>query len=546
MSDITLPPMEYNLWGTPEESKPLPAAVKKITKSLFGAKGNGGASLPAEKIRLPQSGITPVQLRELGKIVGDNYVSQEHEQRLRRSRGKSYPDLLKWRIGETLSAPDAVIAPKTEAEVLRILKYCSEEKIAVVTFGGGTSVTGGISPLAGGMKSVLSLDVNRFCAVEDVDRQSMLATLGAGLTGPHAELLLAQYGLQLGHFPQSFPYATIGGYAVTRSSGQSSAGYGRFSEMVRSLTVVTPQGIMEVGRQAPSSAAGPDLRELIMGSEGIFGVVTRVRVRVHPIPQTKHYEAFSFPDFKTGCRALRAVEQEKTGPTVIRLSDEIESAVNLASTDSIGETDAKESGCVCITMYEGSAPHTASRHLETRNLLLKMGAVSLGEGPARQWEKGRFKAPVLRDALLDGAMICETLETATDWENIVHLRAAAAEALGTHLPTTPALIMCHVSHVYPEGASLYFTVIAGQSKDPVGQWEKAKAAVCRAIEANGGTVSHHHGVGTDHLPYMEEEIGPLGIKILRAVKDALDPVGIMNPGKLIPTEKKEKHDEAGG
>lgn len=526
--------MEHNLWGKSEESKPLSPAVKKLLHLLLGAHPTDESSrIPAERVKLSESQITPAQLQALGDIVGSDYVTQDHEHRLRRAHGKSYPDLLDWRADKVVPAPDAVIAPGTEQEILKILQYCSDEDIAVVTFGGGSSVVGGVNPERAGLQCVISLDMNRFTALEDIDPVSMEATLGAGLTGPYAEILLGAHRLQLGHYPQSFPYATIGGYAASRSAGQSSSGYGRFDSMVRSLTVVTPQGIMEVGRAAPASAAGPDLRQVFLGSEGTLGVITKVRVRVHPIPEKKLYEAFSFRDFAQGVTALRAVAQQGTGPTVIRLSDDIESSINLSATDKIGETDAKDSGCTCITMFEGTPEHAKSRHEETRDVLLAHGARSLGEDPARLWEQGRFEAPTMRDALLDNHLICETLETAADWDKLLNLRRAVVEALGTNLPTSPSIIMCHISHIYPEGASLYFTIVSGQSRNPREQWSQAKEATCHAIVANGGTISHHHGVGTDHRPFMEAEVGELGMKVLRAIKYALDPAGIMNPGKLM-------------
>lgn len=526
--------MEHNLWGTAEEGKPLSKTVEKLLGLLLGAKPTDEASrIPAAQVKLSEPRLSEAQLRALGDIVGADYVSQDHAQRLRRSHGKSYPDLLDWRSDKVIEAPDAVVAPGSEAEILEVLRYCSRERIAVVTFGGGSSVVGGVNPQRGEFAAVISLDVNRFTELQDVDPVSQLATLAAGLTGPHAEMLLEKHGLQLGHYPQSFPYATIGGYAASRSSGQSSSGYGRFDSMVRALTVVTPQGVMEVGGPSPASAAGPDLRQLFLGSEGALGVITRVRVRVHPIPETKRYEAFSFRDFKAGVAAVRAVAQQGTGPTVLRLSDDIESSVNLSATDKIGETSAGDSGCTCITLFEGTPEHAASRHQETRAVLLANGGRSLGEAPARQWEQGRFEAPALRDAMLDHHLICETLETATDWDNIVNLRAAVVEALGVNLPTSPSIVMSHISHIYPEGASLYFTIVSGQSPTPHEQWWKAKAATCRAIVANGGTISHHHGVGTDHRPYYHDEIGELGIKVLQAAKNTLDPVGIMNPGKLL-------------
>src|SRR4029079_12584990 len=326
-------------------------------------------------------------------------------------------------------APDAVLLPGDEEDVAAILRYCAEHSIAVVPFGGGTTVVGGVDPERGDFKAVVSLDLRRFDAVHSLDDVSWEAELGAGLTGPEAERLLGERGFSLGHFPQSFQFATIGGFAATRSSGQDSAGYGRFNDMVRGLRAITPAGVLDLGR-APESAAGPDLRQLLIGSEGLFGVITRVRVRVHPVPETTRYEAWTFGAFATGADALRAVVQTATGPTVIRLSDEAETGVNLATTESIGEHSIT-GGCLAITVFEGSAAHADSRHAETRALLEAKGGTSLGEAPALAWEHGRFNAPYLRDSLLSAGALCETLETATNWSNVPALKAAVTEALTT-------------------------------------------------------------------------------------------------------------------
>ena len=247
------------------------------------------------------------------------------------------------------------------------------------------------------------------------------------------------------------------------------------------------------------------------------------------------YEAWSFPDFATGADALRAVTQTGTGPTVIRLSDEAETGVNLATAAQIGEQRIT-GGCLAITVFEGTAAHAESRHAETRSVLAAHGGTSLGEEPARAWERGRFGAPYLRDALLTAGALCETLETATSWSNIMAMKAAVTDVLTAAFADTgaTALVLCHISHVYPTGASLYFTVVAAQRGDPIAQWRDAKSAACEAIIRSGGTITHHHAVGTDHRPWMTQEIGELGVRVLRAVKDCLDPAGILNPGKLVP------------
>ncbi|MHA2787780.1 FAD-binding oxidoreductase [Corynebacterium sp. S7] len=530
---VPLPPMEPQLWGTREEAKPLSPSILRMLDKALGATSAQVGRIDPRDIELTPVRLSKADLAQLATIVGQEFVSTEHEQRLRRARGKSYPDLLDMRATRVIDAPDAVVAPATNGELEQLLRFCAGERIAVVTFGGGTSVVGGVAPKDGGLRAVLSVDMARFTQLSDVDDISGEATLGAGLTGPHAEMLLAEHGLQLGHFPQSFPYATIGGYAATRSSGQNSAGYGRFDEMVRSLTVVTPTGTIEAGWNAPQSAAGPDLRHLFMGSEGTLGIITSVRVRVHPIPESKRYEAFRFPDFRAGAEAMRVVTQTGTGATVLRLSDEIESAMNLSSTSAIGETAGQ--GCLLLTMFEGTEAHTTSRHAETSALLRELGGVSAGENPVRHWEQGRFGAPVLRDGLLDNGAICETLETATDWSNLMNLKRAVTDAVTSALADsgTIPLVMCHISHVYATGASIYFTIIGGQRGEPEQQWWPVKEKACEAIIAAGGTISHHHAVGTDHRPYLADEIGAPGEALLRAIKAQLDPAGILNPGKLI-------------
>ena len=528
-----LPPMAWDAWGDPALAKPLSAGIRSLLEQALGLSGTEIAGPGIDEVQLAPSALTQADRDGLAAIVGQDYLRTGDRDRLLHAGGKSTPDLLR-RKQIHQDAPDAVILPGSEDEVAAVLGYCSRSRIAVVPFGGGTSVVGGLDPIRGDFGAVVTLDLRRFDALHWLDEISGEAELGAGATGPQAERLLGERGFSLGHFPQSFRFASIGGYAATRSSGQDSAGYGRFNDMVRGLHVVTPAGPLDLGR-APASAAGPDLRELFCGSEGVFGVITRVRVRVHPVPETVRYEAWSFPDFATGADALRAVTQTGTGATVLRLSDEVETGVNLATTHSIGEQSVT-GGCLAITVFEGTAAHTESRHAETRALLQAHGGTSLGEEPAKAWEHGRFDAPYLRDSLLRAGALCETLETATTWSNVPTLKSAVTEALTSALTAsgTAALVMCHISHVYPTGASLYFTIVAGQRGDAAEQWRTAKTAACDAIVANGGTITHHHAVGADHRHWMPAEIGELGVQVLRAVKQTLDPAGILNPGKLIP------------
>jgi alkyldihydroxyacetonephosphate synthase len=529
-----LPPMKWDAWGVPSAAKPLSDGIRALLKQALGVDDSAVSAPSIDQVRLRASTLTLRDREALGAIVGPDYLVVDDRARLLHAGGKSTLDLLRRRSSDEQDAPDAVLLPGDEDAIAAVLKYCSEHRIAVVPFGGGTSVVGGLDPARDGFDAVVSVDLRRLDQLLSLDEVSGEAELGAGVTGPQAEHLLGEHGFSLGHFPQSFEFATIGGYAATRSSGQGSAGYGRFNDMVRGLRAVTPAGVLDLGR-APESAAGPDLRQLLIGSEGVFGIITRVRVRVHPVPECTRYEAWSFPDFASGAAALRAVTQTGSGPTVIRLSDEAETGVNLATTESIGEQSIT-GGCLAITVFEGTAEHADSRHAETRAVMQKHGGTSLGEGPARTWEHGRFAAPYLRDALLSAGALCETLETATTWSNVSALKDAVTQALTSTLAEsgTPALVLCHISHVYPTGASLYFTVVAGQRGNPIEQWRKAKAAATDAMVRTGATITHHHAVGADHRPWMRDEVGDLGVEVLKAVKATLDPTGILNPGKLIP------------
>ncbi|GAA4476666.1 FAD-binding oxidoreductase [Rhodococcus olei] len=526
--------MEWDAWGLGEFRKQLSPQVLSLLSAALGVHAEQSAPPAESDVVLRPSTLTEPQRTALGHVLGAANVHTDDATRLRHAGGKSTPDLLRRKDTGSQDAPDAVVLPGSHDEILALLQWCSDNAVAVVPFGGGTSVVGGVDPERGGFAAVLALDLRRLDALVDLDPVSGTATLQAGVTGPQAEELLGRHGFSLGHFPQSFQFATIGGFAATRSSGQASAGYGRFDDMVQRLRVATPTGSLDLGR-GPASAAGPDLRELFVGSEGTFGVITEVTLRVHPIPETTAYRAWSFPDFATGATALRTVIQTGAAPTVMRLSDEAETGVNLALAGDIGG-DAPTAGCLAITTVEGTDAHVRARSEEVAALLAAAGGTDLGEQPARSWEHGRFDAPYQRDALLNAGAIVETLETATTWSNLVALRTAVTAALTESLAAqgTPPLVMCHISHTYATGASLYFTVVCGQTEDPLTQWAAAKQAAGDAIVATGGTITHHHAVGRDHRPWMTAEVGDLGATVLRAVKAAIDPAGILNPGKLIP------------
>ncbi|MBW1601542.1 FAD-binding oxidoreductase [Streptomyces sp. JJ66] len=526
--------MSWNAWGDPARAFALPEPVRALLADVLGAEPAGAPRTPEAELKLPPSALPDAARSALTDAVGAEHVVTEAAVRIRHTGGKSTPDLLRRRAGDVAGAPDAVVLPGTHDEVTAVLAACAGHRVAVVPFGGGTSVVGGVEPLRGGFGAAVALDLRRLDRLVAVDAVDRTATLHAGLRTPEADELLAAHGLTLGHQPQSYEYATIGGYAATRSAGQSSTGYGRFDAMVLSLRVATPRGTLELGR-APGSAAGPDLRHLLLGSEGTLGVITEVTLRVRPLPETVRDEAWSFPDFAAGTAALRALAQGGARPTLVRLSDETETFVNAA----LSGTQAA-AGCLAVVAHEGTAEQAdAVRELSARTLRAA-GGTELGSGPVAQWRHSRYSGPYLRDALLDAGVLAETLETATTWSALPALRQAVTDALTGALSTPagrPPVVLCHISHVYPEGASLYFTVAAVAGPDPLARWRAAKQAAGDAIAACGGTISHHHAVGADHRPWMEAEVGPLGVDILRAVKGVLDPSGILNPGKLIPGER---------
>ncbi|GAA4706070.1 FAD-binding oxidoreductase [Nocardioides conyzicola] len=518
--------MHPSRWGDPARAQALPDDARGMVELVFGTEDHPAALDPA----VPASAIDPAVLAALVTLVGPEQVVTDDDTRRLRTRGKSTPDLLRMRAGDLSDAPDAVVRPGSHDEVAAVLAFAVEHHLAVVPFGGGTSVTGGLVARREGFAGVLSLDLVRMKRLVAVDHTSMTATLEPGLRGPEAEALLAAEGVTLGHYPQSWEYATIGGFAATRSSGQSSAGYGRFDALVVGLTVATPRGRLDLG-SAPANAAGPDLRQLVLGSEGVFGVITSVTVRVRALPEVKVYEGWRWPSFVDGAAAMRTLAQAGLLPTVIRLSDEAETAINLADPAAIGGEGA--AGCLMITGFEGTPSAVAAKRAAVTAVLTDLGGTAVGEAAGEKWAHGRFDAPYLRDSMLDVGVLVETLETATFWSNVDRLYADVKAALTASLGD-PSIVLCHVSHVYETGCSLYFTVAAKESDDPLAQWHRAKVAASDAMIAAGATITHHHAVGTDHKPWLAQEIGPLGVSVLRAVKADLDPTGILNPGVLVP------------
>jgi alkyldihydroxyacetonephosphate synthase len=527
-------------WGEPGAGPVLPARAEAFLRERLGVPGGvveAPVALEAVRLRPP---ALPGGLRgALEAVVGADGVRDDRATRVLRCRGKSYLDLLAQRAGDCEAAPDAVVRPRSHEQVQAVLGLCADAGAAVIPFGGGTSVVGGLEAPRVGFDTVVSLDLGRMDAVEAVDERSLTAVLQPGLRLPEADRALRAHGLTLAHAPQSYEWASVGGCVATRSAGQSSTGHGRIDANVVAVRCATPAGeLATLG--VPASAAGPALREVVAGSEGVLGVITRVALRVRRLERGRRFEAWFTRSFADGLEALRALAQSGPAPDVARLADEAETRLGAALAGSGGpawragvavtRALGYGGGCLLVLGWEGGG--SDARRRAARRLVRGAGALPAGAGLGEAWAAGRFAGPHLRDDLLDRGVLVETLETAASWTQLERVRGAVTSALRGALEGP--LIGCHVSHLYPTGASLYFTVLAARDAgDPVGQWRRAKAAASDAITATGATITHHHGIGRDHAAWLEAEAGPLGHELLRAVKERCDPAGVMNPGVLL-------------
>jgi alkyldihydroxyacetonephosphate synthase len=536
-------------WGWGNSAHP-PALAPEALAFLRKTVGVGARPRPPvalSHVRLEPSALGAATHAKLDAIVGSANVRDDHEERVLHAAGKGYPDLVRMRSGAPEGAPDAVVLPDGAEQLAALLRLCAQRSLAVVPFGGGTSVVGGVEPLRGDHAGVIALDTSRMANLVALDEQSRTVTVQAGMRAPALERLLAGKGLTLGHYPQSFEYVSLGGCAATRSAGQASTGYGAIERMIAGLRLSAPSG--EIALPAlPASAAGPSLRQLLIGSEGTLGVITELSLRVRPAPRERIYEGVFFECFAAGARALRELVQRGAAPEVARLSDEAETRMSLALAGSRGvkgrlgrvylRARGYGEGCIAILGYEGE--QASARRERGLQIAREGGGLPVGRSPGEAWLKGRFAAPYLRDELLTLGVMVETLETATQWSTLERLHEAVGAAIADALRAcgTPGVVMCHVSHLYETGASLYFTFIARQREDEeLAQWRGVKEAASRAICEGGGTITHHHAVGRDHAPWMRGEVGEGGLRALRALKDELDPAGIMNPGKLMPIER---------
>jgi len=491
-------------------------------------------------IELPACRLAPGLLAELESLCGRGNVKTDHYERVWHARGRSYHDLLYLRAGHIGAAPDVVVYPETGEQVLELIRFAVRENTALVPFGGGSSVVGGVNAsVPGGWAGVITVDMTHMDQLIEIDAESMRARIQAGMYGPALEAALQARGFTLGHYPQSFEYSTLGGWIAARSAGHQSNKYGKAEEWFVSARLATPWGFWET-EHFPGSAAGPQMKNLVPGSEGTLGIITEAVVHIHRVPETKDYRGYLFPGFEAGIAAARDMMQNEIPTAMIRLSDLTETFFyNALDTGGAG-ADAPAVFCVMLVGLEGETARIESAREQCKAIVAKHGGFHIGETPGKTWYTGRFLTPYLRDPLLDRGLGVDTLETATRWTNLLPLYQATVAAMEKALeenaprPGLRNVVMAHVSHSYRDGASLYFTFVFPRSLDrEVGQWLAVKRAASEAIVANGGTISHHHGIGTDHTPWLGREKGPIAMELLRAIKRTADPKGVLNPGKLF-------------
>lgn len=509
-----------------------------------------------EEINIPEPRTGEGVIGALREICGPENVSTGKFDRVSRSLGKSYRDSLRCRLRRIERVVDVVAWPREEADVVRVLALAEENDLAVIPFGGGSSVTGGVEPRVGAKKGVISMDMARMDRVLRVDATSRTAVIQGGALGPEIESQLNEQGFTLGHFPESFDHSALGGWLATRASGRQSTGYGDIEDMVLALRMVTPRGIVDT-RKVPSSAAGPSMLQFCVGSEGFLGVITEATMRIRPFPEVVDYRGLIFRNFGAGVSAIREMMQQGLVPTCVRLSDRTETALAQSLRSTTGAAWMRraedvalkvlarrgysfDDGAFMVLGLEGEREEAEYLRSGILRLCRKLGGFHLGTNPGRQWYKSRHDTAYFREKLINWGVLVDTIETATTWDNLLHLYGEVRSALRSVLEeeTGRSIVACHVSHAYREGASLYYTFfapMAGEGKEEE-QYDRVKAAASEAIMQYGGTITHHHGIGYEHAPWMAREVGDISLRAIEAVKKVMDPADVMNPGKLLPSQ----------
>lgn len=527
----------WNGWGNINTTYPLPPSAAAYLANRVGQ----GTSYPDAVRESVLAAVPPSRLPEHPLITADPAGRLDH------ARGQSLPDWVALRSGRIGTFPDGVAYPTSAEEVSTLLQFARQTDTKLIPYGGGSSVVGHINPQPGD-RPVLTLDLTHLNQLEALDETSRLATFGAGTTGPSLEAQLRPHNLTLGHFPQSFEYSTLGGWIATRSSGQQSYHYGRIEHLFAGGQVETPQDSLLI-HPYPASSAGPDLREIILGSEGRLGIITQATVRVRPLPDRETFQAAFFHDWPSGAKAVREIAQAGVPVSMLRLSDaqETETTLILSGKDRlVGWADKGlrllnygPERCLLLFGLTGSQKLTKTAERLTKEIIRANGGLPTGATIGKIWQKSRFHTPYLRNTLWEQGYAIDTLETAVPWSAVLETAADLKAAIEHGIAETGerVLVFAHLSHVYNDGASIYVTYLFRRSADPeetLHRWQLMKSAASRAVVAHQGTISHQHGVGLDHAPYLTAEKGKVGLEWLAGLIETADPDRLLNPGKLLP------------
>ena len=526
----------WNGWGEENVSVELSTQARNLLGQWVGIAEPHPDFSFEEMLQL----IPPTRLRKAHPLISTQQI-----ERLRHARGQSFPDWLALRSGNINSFPDGVAHPRTEDDIVDLLKYAKETGTQLIPYGGGTSVVGHLTPQ--GEKPILTVSMREMSHLHRFDAESQLATFGAGITGPRLENLLQEKGYTLGHFPQSFEYSTLGGWVVTRSSGQQSLAYGRIEDLFAGGVVITPQGKLDLP-SFPASAAGPDLRHLVLGSEGRIGFLTEATVRVSRLPKIEQFHAVFFPFWEKAIEAVRMMSQADVSLSMMRLSSSVETQTNLALSPKaqlikrlkpfLELRGIREEGCLLLVGFTGERAMVRASKRKALSICRASRGVHLFQALGNAWRAHRFQGPYLRNTLWDLGYGADTLETSVTWEKITPTLHAIEHALRNGLNDLgeKVHVFTHLSHFYSSGSSIYTTYIfrlASTSKETLVRWRRLKSLASEAIVKAGGTISHQHGVGLDHAPYLAHEKSPLGLSALSQVCQHFDPDHLLNPGKLL-------------
>lgn len=526
----------WNGWGDEATDYPLPSGAKSFLEQHVGvAVPPRDATFDEVAAKVPASRLPPHVL-----------VSTSPGDRLWHARGQSLPDWVALRSGNIPAFADGVAFPTTESEVRELLQYAKGCGAKVIAYGGGTSVVGHINAEPS-EAPVLTISLARMNQLLRFDERTRLASFGAGVVGPHLEAQLKARGFTLGHFPQSWELSTLGGWVATRSSGQQSALYGRIEQMFAGGRVQTPLGEL-VLPPFPASAAGPDLRQMVLGSEGRLGIITEATVRISPRPEYEAFQTFFFRDWSTAHQAARELSQANIGFSMLRLSTPAETETMLALAGheklvglmnwALAVRGASREKCMLLLGLTGTRQTAELALRRALDVIRAWGGIHIGRAIGDKWVKSRFHAPYLRNTLWDAGYAVDTLETATTWDKVPVMVEAIESAIRPQLESIGERVhvFTHLSHVYPTGSSIYTSYIfrlAPEPEETLRRWKLCKDAASAAIVTHGGTITHQHGIGIDHAPYLETEKGAVGLHAIRALIDHFDSSQMLNPGKLV-------------